>query len=545
MNGKIFTGNSAKPYAEAVAVRDDKILAVGSRRDVQSSVSSSARVVDLEGKLLLPGLIDSHAHVIDGGIDLILADAKGALKDLDALEAFVAEAKRSGRGLRGDVLRIEGISLGFWSQIAALNERFNAGAYAHQPLFLGGLDGHTGWANLALRERAGLNKAYVDSLPEDRRGHFGLNPDGTPNGFASEEGLHQLTDKIPKPDARTVLEGARAGLRYFLSLGITSWLDPAVSERFFSAYKGLSDRGELTAHVAALPVVEPDSAGSWEAALALRAKYGGVPHLSIPGIKVFADGVAEYPSQTAAMTTPYSNTGKTGDLLFKPENFAKLCINADRAGLLVHVHAIGDRAVHEALNGFEAARKANGDSGIPHTITHLQFVREDDIERFKQLGVLASFQLFWAQGGVETIDLVKPYVAADIYPWQYPARSMLDAGAIIAGASDWDVTTPNVFEGIYEAETRRGTEGVLDASQDVPREAMLYAYTINAAKAMRLEKEIGSIEPGKAADLILVDRDVLIVAPEELRDTRVLWTMVAGKKVYPISEKKAPDDRRR
>jgi len=240
----------------------------------------------------------------------------------------------------------------------------------------------------------------------------------------------------------------------------------------------------------------------------------------------------EYPSQSAAMTAPYKNADKLGDLLFDPNAFTQLCIDADKQGLIVHTYAIGDLAVHEALNGYEAARTANGNSGLPHTITHLQFVREQDVPRFKPLGVVASYQLLWAAAGTDSIDLVQPYVTAEIYKWQYPARSMLDAGTVIAGASDWPVSTPNVFNAIYEAETRKGPKGVLDANQDMPREAMLYAYTINAARAMNQQDKLGSIEPGKAADLTLVDRDVLTVSPEIMRDTQVVWTMVGGDWVY-------------
>jgi len=219
-------------------------------------------------------------------------------------------------------------------------------------------------------------------------------------------------------------------------------------------------------------------------------------------------------------------------LLFDPAQFAKIVIAADKQGMLVHVHAIGDQAVTEALNGMEAARKANGDSGIPHTITHLQFIRPEDIPRFRQLGVIASFQLYWAVAETDTIELVKPYIDSAIYQWQYPARSVLDAGGIIAGASDWPVSTANVFRAIYQAETRKGPEGVLDADQRVPREAMFYAYTRNAARALREEDKIGSIAPGKQADFALLDRDVLTVTAEEARDTKVLWTIVGGKTVY-------------
>ena len=533
VNGHIFTSNPQQPYAEAVSVRDGRIVAVGNRAAAAASVGSDAEVTDLGGQTLLPGLIDSHVHAVFGGIGLLSADARSDLADVDALEAFVAEAKRSGRGMNGDVLVVTGIPLALWSQNAALNERFNGGAYAAQPLFLRGMDGHTGWSNAAMRKRAGLDRAFIAGLPEEKRKYYGVGDDLTPNGFGVDEGLEIVERQIPPVDARKSAAGARAAVEYLHSLGITAWLDPWVDESTLTAYRDLAAAGGLSAHVAALPVVKPDDPQSFKDALALRGKFGDIPNLTIPGVKVFADGVVEYPSQSAAMTQPYANTGKMGDLLFKPENFAKLCIDADKLGLFVHTHAIGDLAVHEALNGYDAMRKANGDSGLPGSITHLQFVRPDDIGRFKRLGVLASYQLLWASYGVDSVDLVKPYVAADIFPWQYPARSMLHAGAVIAGASDWPVSTPDVFKAIYQAETRKGETGdVLDASQVMPRESMLYAYTINAARTMRQEKAIGSIEPGKAADFVLLDRDVLTVPAEQMRDTKVLATMVAGQWVF-------------
>jgi predicted amidohydrolase YtcJ len=533
VNGHIFTANPLQPYAEAVSVRDGRIVAVGSRREAVASVGGDAVVTDLGGQTLLPGLIDSHVHAVFGGIGLLSADAKSDIADMDALEAFVAEARRSGRGMNGDVLVVTGVPLGIWSQNAALNQRFNSGAYADQPLFLRGMDGHTGWSNEAMRKRAGLDKAFIAKLPEEKRKYYGIGEDQAPNGFGVDEGLAIVEAQIPPVDAKKSAAGAKAAIEYLHSLGITSWLDPWVDESTLTAYRDLASAGGLSAHVAALPVVKPDDPQSFKDALALREKFGNIPNLTIPGVKVFADGVVEYPSQSAAMTVPYSNSGKSGDLLFKPENFARLCIEADKLGLFVHTHAIGDLAVHEALNGYEAMRKANGDSGLPGSITHLQFVRPDDFARFRQLGVLASYQLLWAAYGVDSVDLVKPYVAPDIFPWQYPARSMLESGTVIAGASDWPVSTPDVFKAIYQAETRKGESGeALNAAQDLPRESMLYAYTINAARTMKQADVVGSIEPGKAADFALVDRDVLTVSAEQMRDTKVLGTMVAGEWVY-------------
>jgi hypothetical protein len=264
----------------------------------------------------------------------------------------------------------------------------------------------------------------------------------------------------------------------------------------------------------------------------IRQQYAGIPNLTLPGIKVFADGVLEIPSQTAALTIPYRNTGKSGDLLFEPARFAQLCIAADKQGLIIHVHALGDRAVKESLNGIEAARKANGNSGLPHTLTHIQLADPVDFPRFKQLGVIAALQLLWATAEEDTIELVKPYIDPELYRWQYPAHSLLDAGATISGASDWFVTSPNVFNAIYIAETREGPEGVLDPGQRMPREAMLFAYTRNSARAMNQQASIGSLAPGMQADMVLLDRDVLTVSPEELNNTQVVWTMVGGTTVY-------------
>jgi predicted amidohydrolase YtcJ len=318
-------------------------------------------------------------------------------------------------------------------------------------------------------------------------------------------------------------------------LGITAWLDPLARDEILASYRKLAENGELKSHVGALPVIEfkkGDPDGQLKKALAAREAFKNVPDVKVIGIKVFADGVVEIPSQTAVMSSPYRNTGRNGELLFKPEDFRRICVEADKQGMIIHVHAIGDQAVTEALNGIEAARKADPNGTLPHTITHLQFVRPDDIPRFHDLHVIASYQLYWANAGTDTIDLVKPYIDPAVYVWQYPARSILDAGGVIAGASDWPVSTANVFQAIYQAETRKGTAGVLDANQDVPREAMLYAYTINAAKAMARETTIGSIAPGKQADFAVVDRDVLTVTAEEARDTKVLWTIFGGQTVF-------------
>jgi len=532
-NGKVFTGDSDHPYAEAVAIRDDKIVAVGSRAEVAKSVGEGAESVDLQGHCLLPGLIDSHQHAIDGGVTLITADVGDKVHSIDDLVAFAAEAKKNGRGMRGDALYITGLSLGFWSKTEKLNARFSAGDYANQPVLLAGYDGHTGWANRTMLRRAGVTKDFLSHLSETARRYYGYGPGLEPNGFVVDPGLDNVSAKLPDYTPEQYLQAGRAAVQYNYRLGITAWLDPAATVADLQAYRRLAEQGELNVRVAAFPVVDPRSDSDQLAMVEkLRQEFKNVPNLTIPGFKVFADGVVEIPAQTAAMSKPYRNTGTNGELLFDPARFAALVTAADKRSLIVHVHAIGDKAVNEVLNGFEAARNANGNSGLPHTITHVQFASPTDIPRFRQLGVIAALQLFWATGEEDSIELVKPYIDPVIYEWMYPARSLLDSGATISGASDWPVSTANVFQAIYQAETRKGPEGVLNAAERVPREAMLYAYTRNSARAMNQQDRIGSILPGKQADLVLVDRDVLTVPAEQLKDTKVLWTMIAGKTVY-------------
>jgi predicted amidohydrolase YtcJ len=531
-HAKVFTGDPQNPYAEAVAIRGDKIIAVGSLPEVVKSTSSKAERIDLDGKSLFPGFIDSHSHSIDGGLGLIAADASEKVDNLDELAPFVEDAKKTGRGMRGDILEILGMPLEFWSHCDVLNAEFSTGAYEKQSVLLRGMDGHTAWANRTLLQRAGITADYLKKLSVGERSYYGVDKGLQPNGFLVDAGMEKIEPLLPQYTAEDLLAGGRAALQYNYSLGITAWLDPLASDYVLKAYKMLADRGELTSQVVAFPqVFAKDPVAELAAVQKTREVYKNVPNLHVTGIKVFADGVVEYPSQTAHLSRPYKNTGRNGDLLFDPKKFAELCVAADKQGLIIHVHAIGDGAVKEALDGIAAARRANGNSGLPHTLTHEQFVLPEDFPRFRELGVVSALQLFWAEASSDTIEILKPYLDPDIYKWQYPARSILDNGGTISGASDWPVSTANVFRAIYQAETRSGPEGVLDLSQAMPREAMFYAYTRNSARAMNLDS-IGTIAPGKRADLVLVDRDVLTVSPKEMRDAKVVWTMVAGKTVY-------------
>jgi predicted amidohydrolase YtcJ len=545
-NAHVFTAEHAHPYAESVAIRGDRIIAVGTLASVEQTAGPSARRVDLKGKFLMPGMIDAHAHPIAGGVTLIQANFPDTHDSVPALAQFVAQ-QMSQKGSRlGDVLVINGIDIGYWSHAAEIDAALSGGAFAKQPIVLFGSDGHTAWANRLARGRAGITAKYIRSLKPGEQRYFGFDTAFNPNGFVVDTGKSKLDKSLPPASAESMLEAGRAAVHYMNALGITGWIDAAASgvvggsipasvddPGYLPVYEALGQRGELTAHVVAYPVVQPDLGNQQiDVVEALRAKFNHVPNLTIPGLKVFADGVVEIPSQTAALTAPYVNNGRSVTPLFTPAKMNALVSEAYRRGLTVHIHAIGDLAVKESLDAFEAARNANPSTTLPFVMTHAQFVDPEDIQRFAKLHVIAALQLLWAVADPSTNEQVKPFIAPEIYRWMYPARSILDTGGEIAGASDWPVSTANPFAAIFQAETRSGPQGVLDAAQRMPRTAMLYAYTRNSAEALDQLAEIGSLAPGKRADLTLIDRDVLTVPAEELKSAAVVFTIFGGKMVY-------------
>ncbi|WP_179400814.1 amidohydrolase [Burkholderia guangdongensis] len=571
--GRIFTAVRGQPLQQAIAIgADGKIVAVGADRDVLPLAQPHTRVIDLGGKVAMPGLLDSHAHALRGGLQQRQASFDGQTVSLVELERQLLIGVGNGSALRDDVVVLGGVPVGYWSRIGELERRFNDGAWAARAVLLVGFDYHTGWANGAMLKLAQVSDAAPGDGDGDGSGdhgsdhsgdhsggdhsggdhsgddtigddNIGRHDDGRPNGFLAEGALWSAIERLPPLPMDQLLEGARDAIRHYHGLGVTGWMDPVANDApgspltnasvgVLPVYKTLAERGELTVHVAALLMADAQATPSdLDELAAVRAQFDGVPNLTVPGIKIFADGVVEYPTQTAALLAPYANSGECGELLIDPAHFGTLVDAADARGWLVHVHAIGDRAVRESLNGIEHARRARR-SGIPHSITHLQIVHPDDWPRFRALDVIASMQLFWAKRDADSVDLVQPYVDAHAYAHQYPARSLVAHGATLAGASDWPISTPDPWQAMYQAVTRVGAHGVLNAAECVDRDTMFYAYTIHAARAMRIDDRTGSLEAGKQADLIVVDRDVFDVDHESLRDTRVLATFFAGKLVF-------------
>ena len=540
VNAKIFTADRSHPQAKAIAIRGGKVLAVGDAAMVRKVAGSRSSVVDLKGATMLPGLIDSHIHALGGGADLGLPNLVDVPFTLPKLYRYLDSCSKQPAMMSGDVLYAVGANITTWSDLNGLGKMLDSGTLGHHPILLEGSDGHTCYANTAYQKKAGLDRSYILSIPVPSRHFYNLLDDGTPTGFAADSGMGKLFRMLPKTHGKDTAALRRA-LDYLHSVGVTAFLDPHVGETGkgmdnpdLETYALMARSGQLTAHVAGVVMASGnvDPATQIATVKGLQKKYAGTPDLSLIGFKIFADGVVEFPTQTAALSKPYKNSGYLGDLLYDPKKFKAFVTAADKAGLVVHTHAIGDRAVTETLDAIEAARKANGPKGPLHSTTHLQFVQPGDIPRFKQLNVPASVQLLWAFGDATTLDIVQPYIDPGIFAWQYPAKSMKDAGALICGASDWPVSSANPFEAISRAETRLGTKGVLNAAQRLPRADMFQAYTANAAVLMGIQDRAGMLKPGMSADLIVVDRDVWTVDPEALWNTRVLFTMFEGKVVY-------------
>ncbi len=542
-NAKVYTAEIGQPLQQAVAVEDGRIQAVGTNEQILSLRQQATEVIDLGGKVLMPGFIDSHAHVVKGGLQRRQANLANENIPVEELERNLRQWRDDGTARRGEFLSVGGVPAAYWDRIEELERRFNTGEWAQVPILLAGGDYHTGWANQALLARAGIDAAKVASLGAEESSTIGHHADGRPNGFLVDAGLYPVQALLPLASNAKLLAALEDAQQHFHSLGITAWMEPLINENpggdidntsvgALPAYKALAEKGGLKAHVAALLMADSKATPKDLDELdKVRRQYLDIPDLSLPGIKVFADGVAEYPAQSAAVLDPYTNSGKNGELLFDPEGFAKLVDAADARGWLVHVHAIGDRAVRSTLDAIEFAR-SHRNSGIPHSITHLQLVNPKEFGRFKPLNVIASMQLYWAAADEMSVDLVSPYVTAMANQFMYPAKSLLKHGATIAGASDWPITTADPWKAIYQAVSRRGPKGVLNEAEAIDRQVMFQAYTLNSARALLLDEHIGSLKPGKQADLIVLDRDVFEVEPEALRDTQVLKTYFAGQEVF-------------
>jgi predicted amidohydrolase YtcJ len=551
-NGKIYTADEQRSIKQAIAFTGNTIVAVGADADVEQLIGPKTKVVDLAGKLVLPGMFDTHVHPIIGAVDRSKCSLEGVKATLEALKPVIQACLAKAPGGRDD-----------WFEAVQLdNYGFSATAKdldtieADRPMALDGNDGHTIWVNSRGLELLGVTA----ETPDPPGGKIDRDANGAPQGSFTDAAASIVSDKMPMPSMEERAAWTALVLKDMSAYGLTSILDAYVTPADAEIWRKLYESGRLAMRVRmAFYLADPSalfrpSANASDDAVAryvTMAKKGDVDpdFLRSSLVKVFADGVIEYPAQTAALLSPYLDkdgkpTDKSGALYFEPEDFARLVTKLDAEDIAVHVHAIGDRGVRATLDAFEAARKANGDRDNRHQIAHLQLVDPADFPRFKELGVIADMQLEWARLEPATEGPLEPYLGPERYKYVYPAGSLYRAGAKIAGGSDWDISSFNPFRAMQVAVTRALGKGQrpFNIEERIPLEAAIDAYTINAAYAMKQDKTTGSLEVGKRADLAVLDRDILTIDPDTIAETKVLATYLDGRLVHSGPSGPASDD---
>ncbi len=529
INARIVTMDGAIPYAEALAVRNGRVIALGTSADIRDLAHSSTRVIDAGGRLVLPGFQDTHIHLQDSGQDYSQnADLSAARSQDDIVATLSAFAKTHSRPWVNGTGWYSGI---FTAQ--NLDRHLLDRAVPDRPCLIVASDGHNGCMNTLGCKAVGLEPG----TPDPQNGHFVTDASGEPTGMLYENAVMWAESRMPHPSDADFAAGVKWAQALAHRHGITGVIDAKVEERHVRVYRALEAAGELTLRVAATSLVNAfdTTEGAVERLTAFRASARG-PRFKVHSAKFFLDGVVE--NRTAAMIAPYSDAeGGNAPLMFTPAQINEMFTAFDAARFQIHVHAIGDMAVRAALDGCEAARIANGDWPSLHQIAHIQFLDPADIPRFRSLGVMANVQPLWARSEPSVTDVAVPMVGNDRSRWIYAFRSLLDGGAAMALSSDWGVSTLNPFEIIETAVTRQPPAAEGKVPPFVPEERItrmeaVAGYTTEAAAAAWRSTETGSLAIGKAADLIVLDRDIFTCPAYEIGGTNVDLTMVGGDVVF-------------
>lgn len=545
VGGSIYTLDTARPWATACAIAGGRVIALGSESDVRAFCGPSTAVIDVRGGMVIPGFQDSHVHPPMGGLEMLRCNLTSGSSRSDYLEIIATYAAAHPH--------LEWIQGGGWSMPAFPNGLPTSAdldaSVGGRPVYLPNRDHHSAWVSSRALELAGITAETPDP-PDGRIERDAL---GRPTG-ALHEGAMRLVERVlPAVSASDYVDGLLAAQAYLHSLGITAWQDAWVTsnpgESSFAAYLSLAGDGRLTARVVAAHWWQRGSGSEQvEGFSALRAAAAESDRLKASTVKIMQDGVCE--TFTAALLTPYLDvhgqaTDNCGLSFVDPEALKEHVRLLDAEGFQVHVHAIGDRAVREALDAIEAARVANGSSGLRHHIAHLQVVHPEDLDRFAPLGAVANFQPLWACADAQMVELTMPFLGPERSARQYPIGSLLSRGVAVAFGSDWPVSSPDPLAEMHVAVTRQPPPGARFAANDaceapfLPGERIalgdaLRAFTLGSAYVNHLEQDTGSVEVGKLADLTVLDRNLFEVDDLDggFVDADVTMTMVGGEVVY-------------
>jgi predicted amidohydrolase YtcJ len=532
-NARIYTVNAKQPWAEALAVQGDKIVAVGSAKELRQYRGPSTKTIDARQHLLLPGFTDCHIHFIDGSLGLMRVDLNGAEspEEIQKRVKNYADSHPNEPWIQG-----MGWTYPVFAPSGLPDKKVLDAVVPDRPVFLIAFDGHSSWANSKALELAKINR----DTPDPPNGKIMRDANGDATGALKESAGDLIAAVAPKPTREERLAALRKGMREANKVGLTRVHSAGQDFEYLDLYDELRRNGEMTlrfyvAYFLDPPELTPAAIEKIEQA---RRTYrdewisGGV-------VKTMLDGVVE--AHTAAMLQPYTDDpNQEGKLFWDPAKYKAAVAELDRRGLQIFTHAIGDRAVRLALDAYQAAEQSNGTKDARPRIEHIETITAEDIPRFGKLGVIASMQPLHSYPDADTLSIWARNIGPERAkrPWVW--HSIQDDGGKLAFGSDWPVVTLNPWPGVQTAVTRQTADGKPPGGF-VPEQRLsvadtVKAYTLGAAFAGRREKTEGSLEPGKLADFIIVSQDIFKVQPAVIGKTQVLLTAVGGKVVYNSPE---------
>src|SRR5579863_3003967 len=530
LNGKVWTENPALPIAHAVALDGNKILAVGDDATIRKLAGSYTKVIDLHGRLLLPGFNDAHVHFLDGGASLVSVNLGTANSPAEFRERVAMFARTRGPGAW---LRNGNWDHQRWNPPNLPNHQLIDDACGDHPVLLWRTDGHMALANALALKLAGIDRNTKDPPG----GEIERDKDGDPTGILKDSATALVTRVMPPLSAREQDQAMEAALHEAAIHGITSVQNLADTPEdesqpeVFREFQKFEREGKLTVRI-----YQGVRVHDWKmyAEPGIVAPFGSAM-LRIGNLKAFADGALG--SETAWMDEAFANNpwnrGLASPDLLDVEKFYGEMRSADKAGLQLTIHAIGDRAIHTILDLYARLEQDNGPADRRPRIEHVQHIHPTDYPRFAKLGVIASMQPYHAiDDGRWAEKVIGPERAHSSYAW----KSLLDAGATLAFGSDWAVAPLDAVMGIYAATTRQTLDGKNPGGwipeQRITVAQAVHAYTVGSAFAEHQEKVKGSIEPGKLADLVILSDDIFSIAPEKIQNTKVDMTIFDGRVIF-------------
>jgi len=564
-NGSIYTVDAHDSVQQALAVRSGIIVYVGADAGARGLIGPKTRIVDLHGRMLMPGLVDGHLHPLAGGSTLLACDLKYARLTVSQLQSRIQACLDATPAREPDGWLL----VRNWFQEAMLGGASTSRATldvlsTRRPILALSSFGHTALAN----SRALAIAKVTAATPDPIGGQVGHEPSGQPSGLLQDAAIQLVQRAVPPPTPAENVRAAEAALEALRAQGVTSFLDAAASPGTLAAFSAAEHAGRLTAraHFAVLidPTQQDDPAKAVAYARDLAARYDqgpltATPRLTVRNIKLFLDGVITAPAMTGAMLEPYFAKGGTPQrpqwapgrergppVYFAAPALRRLVLAAAAAGLEPHMHADGDRAVHEALDAVQALREQFPAAQIRAAIAHDEIVDPRDFGRYGLLAAVPVLSFQWEKPAPDTVDGAKDYLGPARYRYMEPAAYLADAGARIAYGSDWPVDALDEWFALKVGVTRTNRadveaqyRGRLSEDRGLTRAQVLRAITLNSCYELHQDDRLGSLEPGKLADLIILDRNVLTVPAEQIADVKVLETVVGGRTVYIAPERRS------